>query len=85
MLIKKTSYVYKQIAYGLLGLRCIVDDKSLRNALSNNYPLSAKKALEDKISIEHQEIFNFIFEDLFSTEEDTERIREIYSGINSID
>lgn len=85
MLIKKTSYVYKQIAYGLLGLRCIVDEKSLRNALSNNDPLAAKKALEDEISIEHQEIFNFIFEDLFSTEEDTERIREIYSGINSID
>lgn len=85
MLIKKTSYIYKQITFGLLGLRHIVDDDKLQDAFNKNNLQAAKDELEVVIPKEYKEIFDFIFEDLFATEEDTVRIREIYSEIDSID
>ena len=64
---KKGSYISKQITFGLLGLQCMVDDDALRYALLESDLIAAKKELELRISAEHKEMFDFIFEDLFST------------------
>ena len=85
MLLKKDSYIYKQIAFGLLGLRRMFDDESLSSAFHNNSIQSAKEALERSVKPEHKAMFDFILESLFSTEEGTDRIEEVFSDIDSIE
>ena len=85
MLLKKDSYIHKQITFGLLGLRRMFDDKTLSAALKKSDLKESREILEASVAPEYMEMLEFVIEDLFSTEEGTERINEVYSDLYSVD
>lgn len=85
MSIKTIPVIRKQITFGLLGLRCMFDEDLLASSFQDNSIQNVKENLKRYVSDEYEEMFEFIFDNLFALEEGTERIEEIYSDIDSID
>ena len=85
MLLKKDSYIHKQITFGLLGLRRMFDNSTLSNALNKGDLKDAKEMLKTRVAAEYKEMLEFVFEELFSTEEGTERINEVFTDLYSVD
>ena len=84
MLLKKDSYIYKQLTFALISLRHMFDDETIASALKRSNIEHAKHFLARSVSEDKSYLLSFIFDDLLSTEDDTERIRDLYGMIDSI-
>lgn len=81
MQFKQGTYIYDQLMFGLLGLMQMVGDDDIAEALKEESVETAKTVLEPKIIQDYMDLFEFIFEDLFSTEDNMDRINEVYNNI----
>ena len=84
MYIKTIPVIRKQLTFGLLALRCMFDEDVLESSLQENDIQKVKEKLKAIVSEEYDEMLDFILEELFSLEDGTERIREVYADIDSI-
>ena len=84
MLVKRGSYLHDQLLFGLLGIRHMFDREIIELAIHEETLGASYKVLESRVSAECKEILEFIYDDLFSTEESTERLRVIYGEMDNL-
>ena len=81
MHLKKGSYVHNQLTFGLLGLSVMADSQMVEATLSKGSLQEARETIEPAINDEFKDLLDLIFDDLFVTEDDMERIKEVFESM----
>ena len=80
MLLKKDTYAYNQIMFGVLALDRMFEREVLDDALAQTTLSEAYEKLSKYMPEKDQYLLDFIFNNLFIIEDDTKRILEAHNA-----
>ena len=80
MLLKKDTYAYNQIMFGVLALNRMFEREVLDDALAQTTLSEAYEKLSKYMPSKDQYLLDFIFNNLFIIEDDTKRILEAHNA-----